>query len=145
MQDETFQWVATSGLIFNQNGQFLIVRRAAHDSHPNLWELPGGAMDHGEHPKQAVAREIKEETGLNITVHFPISTSYVFSTKSPELQVVRIAFLCKLTTPNQDVLLSSEHSAYQWVQSLDDIEGEISDFLEEIISDITKYNLPIKF
>lgn len=32
------------------------------------WMLPGGGVDHGEHPEQAVVREFKEETGLDITV-----------------------------------------------------------------------------
>lgn len=141
MLNEKQQWVATSGLILNDQGNFLVVRRAAHDSHPNIWELPGGAIDHGEHPKEGMKREIKEETGLDVMVKYPLAASYVYSTKDPYLQVIRLAYLCELEDSNQDVLLSEEHSSYQWISNIDEIEGKVSDFLQEIMEEVEKYDL----
>lgn len=34
--------------------------------HPDTWVLPGGGVDHGEHPRDAVRREVYEETGLHV-------------------------------------------------------------------------------
>ncbi len=34
--------------------------------HP--WGLPGGGLEYGEHPEEAVVREVREETGLNVSI-----------------------------------------------------------------------------
>ena len=55
-----------SGLIF-WRGKLLLTKRLG----PPLkgwWDLPGGFIDRGEDPRQALLREIKEETGLDITI-----------------------------------------------------------------------------
>ena len=35
---------------------------------PGVWTLPGGGVDHGEHPEESLRREVYEETGLEIEV-----------------------------------------------------------------------------
>lgn len=44
----------------------LLVRSSALAPHPDLWGLPGGGIDHGEHPRDAAVRETREETGLEV-------------------------------------------------------------------------------
>jgi ADP-ribose pyrophosphatase YjhB (NUDIX family) len=44
--------------------QVLLTRLSARAAHPGLWTLPGGGIDHGEHPSVALAREVEEECGL---------------------------------------------------------------------------------
>jgi len=46
-----------------------------------LWTLPGGGLDHGEDPRDAVIREIREETGLDATVS---DTARVYSAHMPQ-------------------------------------------------------------
>ncbi|MEV4759777.1 NUDIX domain-containing protein [Micromonospora sp. NPDC049559] len=46
----------------------LLTRASALADFPGLWQLPGGGLEHGEHPAVAVAREFTEETGLTIEV-----------------------------------------------------------------------------
>lgn len=46
-----------------------------------LWTLPGGGLDHGEDPRDAVIREIREETGLDATVS---DTAHVYSAHMPQ-------------------------------------------------------------
>ncbi|KAL7790639.1 NUDIX domain-containing protein [Trichoderma afarasin] len=65
IHDKNFDGVATSAYIFDAQGRVLLVQRAAHDSMPNLWETPGGAVDSGDSSILAgCAREVREEVGL---------------------------------------------------------------------------------
>src|SRR5690242_16119864 len=50
--------------IIERNGRILIGRRKAEQSHPLKWEFPGGKVEPGETPPQALARELEEELGI---------------------------------------------------------------------------------
>ncbi|MEE6305876.1 NUDIX domain-containing protein [Plantactinospora veratri] len=46
----------------------LLVRASAALPFPGVWQVPGGGVEHGEHPRAAVHREFVEETGLTVAV-----------------------------------------------------------------------------
>lgn len=49
------------------DGRVLAVQRSAGDmAYPNKWDFPGGHVEAGESPEEALRREVWEETGLNI-------------------------------------------------------------------------------
>ncbi|MGN0141837.1 MAG: NUDIX domain-containing protein [Roseburia sp.] len=55
------------GVIAHRDGRFLITKRAADKAWaPGWWEVSGGAAMAGEDSKDAVLREIREETGLDV-------------------------------------------------------------------------------
>jgi ADP-ribose pyrophosphatase YjhB (NUDIX family) len=51
--------------LVERDGRVLLGRRA-HDPSAGLWDLPGGFVDEHEHPDEALRRELREETGLEI-------------------------------------------------------------------------------
>lgn len=51
------------------DGRILLVRLASHVPESGRWGLPGGGLEWGESPEEALVREFLEETGLNATVH----------------------------------------------------------------------------
>lgn len=64
----TRQRLAAYALVVDGAGRVLLARQV--DGRPGLgrWSLPGGGVEHGEHPEQAVIREVLEETGLAVRV-----------------------------------------------------------------------------
>jgi 8-oxo-dGTP diphosphatase len=52
------------GIIRNPQNQIFITQRAADAHMANKWEFPGGKIESGETPEQALVRELQEEVGL---------------------------------------------------------------------------------
>jgi ADP-ribose pyrophosphatase YjhB (NUDIX family) len=59
--------VAVGAFIFDREGRVLLVQRGAPPA-LGKWSLPGGKLELDETLAQAVAREVREETGLSVTV-----------------------------------------------------------------------------
>lgn len=96
--------------IENADGKVLILKRNTNDDfQPGAWCLPGGKIEPGESPLQAIQREVKEETGLagiefkQFAAYFNQdgSTSYAFSGSVSGLDPV--------------VLDPDEHTEHEWL------------------------------
>jgi ADP-ribose pyrophosphatase YjhB (NUDIX family) len=60
--------IAAYGVCHDAGGRVLLVRLSTGSLDAGCWILPGGGIEHGEHPADAVVREIAEETGLRVAV-----------------------------------------------------------------------------
>ena len=69
MKDEApaLELSVAAGIIWNE-GRILICRRPAGGHMPGLWEFPGGKIECGENPQEALHREICEELGIEVRV-----------------------------------------------------------------------------
>lgn len=56
--------IGVFAIIRNENGQMLLSHRKDMD----IWNLAGGGVEDGESPQTAIKREIKEETGLTVSI-----------------------------------------------------------------------------
>ena len=55
-------------VILDPDSRILLVRLAADEVEAGAWTLPGGGVEFGEHPDDAVLREVAEETGLSARI-----------------------------------------------------------------------------
>jgi 8-oxo-dGTP diphosphatase len=51
-----------------QGGKLLVCQRTRHQTMPLKWEFPGGKIEEGEQPRDAMRRELEEELGIAATV-----------------------------------------------------------------------------
>lgn len=63
--------VSVKALIEDEEGRILLVK----DETPN-WQFPGGGLEHGELPREGLAREIKEEIGHELINMNPMPTAF---------------------------------------------------------------------
>jgi len=114
----------------------LLIQRAADDHWPLHVEIPRGKCDDGpnETLEHCLKREVKEETGLDVTpISFIDKFSYIADKGTRKS--TQYNFLCKMNNPNQKIKLSSEHDDYIWISTV----GEAELFtLPEIKKTITK-------
>ncbi|MGP3968855.1 NUDIX hydrolase [Streptomyces sp. 6N223] len=54
--------------VCQDDGRVLLSRLSARTLDPGCWTVPGGGIEHGEDPYDAVIREVEEETGLEIRI-----------------------------------------------------------------------------
>lgn len=94
--------------------EFLLLKRAAYQWFPNLWQMVSGKIKEGEKAYESALREIKEETGLipeKFWVVPNISSFYLAEEDSINLVPV---FIGKVDFYS-NVKISSEHSEFKWV------------------------------
>ena len=51
-----------------KDGKILVCQRTKHQTMPLKWEFPGGKIEEGEQPRDALHRELDEELGIDATI-----------------------------------------------------------------------------
>jgi mutator protein MutT len=84
--------VSVKGIIFDDKKIWL------RHNERNEWELPGGKLDIGEQPEEAIVREMREELGFKVQIADIVQANlYVIKASHDESRgVVVISYLCKL-------------------------------------------------
>ncbi|HDT12206.1 MAG TPA: (deoxy)nucleoside triphosphate pyrophosphohydrolase [Candidatus Marinimicrobia bacterium] len=126
----------SAGLLIS-DGKLLICQRLSSDPHPLKWEFPGGKVETGETPAEALIRELFEELCIHVTHYKPIH-SYNF--QYPGTSEIKLHFFQVLSYTGK---LKNKNSFQEikWVQpedlkSFDFLEGDIPfiNRLDELIS-----------
>ncbi|WP_265111100.1 NUDIX hydrolase [Halosolutus halophilus] len=103
------------GLIENEGRVLLIKQRTPDGS--DVWEVPGGRALIGEDPRDAVVREVREETSLEITVGDPIDV-YSYTWDGRAKGVVATVFECEVVDGTVDISNTPEDESiigFDWV------------------------------
>lgn len=87
--------------VITQDGRLLMVRKALTDPfQPGRWELPGGRLQQGETPDEALAREVREEVGLTVQPGLPLA---LWSWRLQDSTVVAVARSCEIVSGELDL------------------------------------------
>ena len=111
--------VVAEALVNNDSGEILVMKRSTHILNPGSWDLPGGIVDPGEHPRDTAIRETREETGLEVSLELLDVGANTDSQHS-------VAIIYSGLAGGQQVKLSHEHSEYKWISKTEFDRMEVS-------------------
>jgi 8-oxo-dGTP diphosphatase len=126
--------------ITTYQGKILLGKKKEKEGHPisGEWHFPGGHIDEGEEPEEAVKREIKEETGLEVEVHQIVdATSQTWNGDT----ILQITYHCE--ADSDDASVEDDLKETKWVQAKN-LEEKIGEFTEKNITERPEINKLIK-
>jgi len=109
--------------VLRKRRRILACRRRADQPHPGKWEFPGGKVEPGETPEQALKRELREELGIEAAVGRQLDRYvYAYPGRSP-LELIFFEAL------SEDEPGSGHFAEIRWVEpdrlaELDFLEGD---------------------
>jgi 8-oxo-dGTP diphosphatase len=103
--------------LMEKNGKILLALRKAGKHMGPKWELPGGKVDPGEDPRQALQRELKEELGIEAEIgRYLGSTRFRGGGLHLQILLYRVSHIA-------GSFVLREHEAIRWVEP-----GEVEDY-----------------
>ncbi len=116
------------------DGDKVFATQRGYGEWKDWWEFPGGKMETGESPQEALRREIKEELATEIEVGELVTTvEYDY----PKFHLTMHCFICKIKAGKLTLL---EHEAAQWLglETLDAVKWLPAD--EEVVDMLKRRN-----
>lgn len=107
-----------AGIIYRDDGKFLIAQRNLNKNQGGLWEFPGGKLEPGETCEEALAREIREEMATDIEVLECVGENIHHY---PEKDIRLMFYKARLLSDDVTLL---EHEDCRWItkEEKDDFE-----------------------
>ena len=96
------------------NGEILLLHRQDHKPEGNTWGVPAGKVDSGEENLDTMIREIKEETGIQLTSSQISYFEKVF-VRYPQYDFIYHIYHTKLCQKQKIVISPNEHKDFKWV------------------------------
>ena len=101
--------IKVTAAILEKDGRIIIAQRKSSDHLSGKWEFPGGKIEPGETPEVCLAREIKEEFEIDVSVGSHLGSNvHHYHHISIELMAYRASWVAGTITMN-------DHCAYRWV------------------------------
>jgi 8-oxo-dGTP diphosphatase len=125
--------IDVTAAVMRRGKEIFIARRALGKHLEQLWEFPGGKLEHGEDPRACLQREMKEEFGIDVAVGVFIGESvFDYGEKVVRLLAYAVEHLGGEIVPK-------DHDSVRWVTAnqLGDFDWAPADlpFVERLIAE----------
>ena len=125
--------VAVALILNKEKNKILIGRRAPTEPHSGLWEFPGGKLEKGETPQEALRRELMEELNVKSTINdFFNESIYTLSTGTFKL-------LTFFTEIDDSTLEYRVHDKLEWVTLKEAYKYKMFKSNFSILDELCKY------
>ena len=114
--------VTVDAIAVNEKNEVLLVKRAAHLFHPNLFTVPGGFLDRDETTAKGVLRELQEETGYTGEIISLFQINDNPQRPKEDRQTVDFVYIVHIT--GGQIQINSEVSEISWFGKKDLPEDE---------------------
>jgi len=104
-----FGLVVVAAAVIIEAGRVLLTRRAEGQHLAGMWEFPGGKLEEGESPEEALVRECREECDIEVDV---VGILDVTHHRYPEKNVLLLFYRCELRSGEVRHLQVADHA---WV------------------------------
>lgn len=118
MSSEDYLFEVVVGVVKCRERGLLLIRRSENESLSGTWEFGGGAVENNETLKEAVKREMNEETGLTVRIVDRGDPYFDEYSKGGTLKLH--PFLLEVSEDDK-VELSHEHDRHKWLE-LDELD-----------------------
>jgi len=119
------------GAVISKDSKVLLLKRPPEDFMGGIYELPSGKVEKGESLEDALCREVREETGLEVIEIKEYLGHFDYQSKKGE-KTRQFNFHVEVSSSTNKITLR-EHVAYAWV-SKEEIESyPITDSVKEIL------------
>jgi len=122
--------IVSAGLVLREDGALLIARRPPGGFMPGYWEFPGGKLEEGETPEACLAREIREELGVEVRV------GRIFHVKIhayPDRRVLLLFYRCAIDANARPLDRASGGLEHAWANPSDLSSYQMLPADEEVI------------
>lgn len=120
--------------IITKGNKYLVLLRSKRASHyPLHWDFPGGKLKPNEEPFAGIAREVKEETTLDIKP-VKVFDTYEFDLENTGENTHRFT-LYSTKLVSDSVRLSDEHNDFKWALPEEILTLRIQPFLDRFLKD----------
>ncbi|MCE3231797.1 MAG: putative mutator MutT protein [Rickettsiaceae bacterium] len=112
LESKPFKYVA-AGVLIDEDGKMLIAKRPSDKDMAGMWEVPGGKVKEGEVPEITLARELKEELGIQTSPGCFLPLTFI-SYRYPTFHLIMYVFVCRKWN---GIVMGAEGQEIKWIRT----------------------------